>query len=48
MFDLNRLTPDALTYFNSMPPLYQELLIQSGADYTTRQELENFSKYQAE
>ncbi len=48
MFDRNRLAPDARTYFDSMPPLFQELLIQSGADYTTRLELEEFIRHQSE
>lgn len=46
MFDLNMLTPDARLYFDTMPPMLQSSLVQSGVKLTTKSELENFAKAQ--
>ena len=39
-----KLEPDALEYFNSLPELLQEQLVESGVNMTTRQELEDYCK----
>ncbi len=47
MFNPNHLTPDAKAYFDAMPHLMQETLIQSGMPYTTKQQLEIFADPQS-
>ena len=39
-----KLEPDALEYFHSLPELLQEQLIESGVNLTTREELEQYCK----
>lgn len=38
------LSPDAKAYFDSLPPMLQETVMQSGAKLTTKEELESFCK----
>ncbi len=42
MFDVNQLEPDARQFFESMPLMLQENLMQTGVAYKTRQELERY------
>lgn len=43
MFDVNKLTPDARTLFDALPPLVQSNLVHGGAPLTTREELMRFA-----
>ncbi len=40
--DLQRMTPDAKAYFDSLPPMLQTTVMQSGVTMTTREQLETF------
>ena len=40
MFDRNKLSGDARDYFDSLPKMIQENIIQSGAPISTKDELE--------
>jgi hypothetical protein len=42
MFDKNKLTPDAKEYFDSLPMLLQESIMQQSVDMNTKEDLENF------
>ena len=43
MFDINMLDPEARLFFDSMDPLLQETIMQSGVEFSTREELENYA-----
>lgn len=38
------LPPDAKAYFDSLPPMLQETVMQSGAKLTSKADLESFCK----
>ena len=40
MFDKNKLSGDAREYFDSLPKMIQENIIQSGSPISTKEELE--------
>ena len=40
--DLQRMTPDAKAYFDSLPPMLQTTVMQSNVTMTTREQLETF------
>jgi hypothetical protein len=42
MFDKNKLTPEAKEYFDSLPMLLQESIMQQSVDMNTKEDLENF------
>ena len=42
MFDRSKLEPDAKAYFETLPSLLQENLIQTGVDLRTKAELEQY------
>lgn len=40
--DLQRMTPDAKAYFDSLPPMLQTTVMQSGVTMTTKEQLETY------
>ena len=40
--DLQRMTPEAKAYFDSLPPMLQTTVMQSGVTMTTREQLETY------
>ncbi len=42
MFDKTKLTPEAREYFEALPLLLQESIIQQSVELNTREDLENF------
>ena len=40
--DLQRMTPDAKAYFDSLPPMLQTTVMQSNVTMTTREQLETY------
>lgn len=41
----NKADKEAQKYFNSLPKYLQETIIQSGAEYSNKKELENITLY---
>lgn len=48
MFDKDKLDADARRYFDSLPPLTREAIVQSGVDCVTRSELRALAARSAE
>lgn len=44
MIDKNKLPPDALSYFEGLPKIVQESIMQAGVSFYTRDELAAFCK----
>ena len=40
--DLQRMAPDAKAYFDSLPPMLQTTVMQSGVTMTTKEQLETY------
>ena len=42
--DLKQMDPETRAYFNTLPPMVQEDLIQSNAQFSCKEELQRFAE----
>ena len=42
---IDKFTPEMKEYFDSLPPMYQETIVQSGAKLATMDDLERFVQH---